>query len=203
MKISTLFFDLGKVLVDYDFNLAFYRIQRESNLSEDELQARIPRLDPLLNQYESGQIETGAFFGELSALTEFAGSRESLEEAWCDIFSPMDEHIQMARILAEYYPLAMISNTSEAHIRFLEYRHDFFSIFRHRIYSFEFGAMKPDPGIYEHALELMEGDKYEALFIDDREDNILTPSKMGWQTIHLRPDVNLRDALRSYELTGI
>jgi FMN phosphatase YigB (HAD superfamily) len=49
----------------------------------------------------------------------------------------------------------------------------------------------------------MGADKYESLFIDDREENIHAVATRGWQTIHLRPDVNLRDALRSYELRGV
>jgi FMN phosphatase YigB (HAD superfamily) len=203
VKISTIFFDLGKVLLDYDFDLAFYRMSQESPLPEEELQKRIPEVDPMITEYESGRMETDAFFNQLKDLFQYQGSEEKLQQIWCEIFTPIDEHIEMARILAQYYPLAMISNTSDAHIRFLEGRHDFFPIFRERIYSYVFGTMKPDPSIYHHALERMKGDKYEALFIDDREENIMTPSKMGWQTIHLRQDVNLRDALRSYELTGL
>ncbi|MEO0453341.1 MAG: HAD family phosphatase [Verrucomicrobiota bacterium] len=203
MKISTIFFDLGKVLVDYDFNLAFYKMSQNSTLSSEEIEAKTPQAEPLLNEYESGRIETPEFFQTLKDLFEFQGSSEELIDIWSDIFSPLEEHIQLARQLSEYYPLAMISNTSDAHIRFLEERYDLFDLFRERIYSYQFGTMKPDPSIYHHALEKMGADKYESLFIDDREENILTPSKMGWQTIHLRPDVDLRIALQSYDLTGI
>ncbi|NJK93247.1 MAG: HAD-IA family hydrolase [Blastochloris sp.] len=134
---------------------------------------------------------------------QFQGDTEELETIWCDVFSPMTEHIHYARILAEYYPLAIISNTSDAHIRFLEKAYDFFPIFRKRIYSHQVGIMKPAAAIYEHALAEMKGDKYESLFIDDREENVIGASKLGWQTIHLRPDVDLKLALQSYELTGL
>jgi HAD superfamily hydrolase (TIGR01509 family) len=63
---------------------------------------------------------------------------------------------------------------------------------------------KPDPAIYRFALKALGGiDPLEALFIDDLEPNILGASKLGWQTIHLRPDVNLREALASYDLRGL
>ena len=45
-------------------------------------------------------------------------------------------------------------------------------------------------------------DPLEALFIDDLEPNILGAVALGWQTIHLRPGVDLREALASYELKG-
>jgi len=134
---------------------------------------------------------------------QFQGNIEELENIWCDVFTPMQEHIQCARILAEFYPLAIISNTSDSHIRFLENAYDFFPVFRKRIYSHEVGLMKPAAAIYEHALAEMKADKYESLFIDDREENVVGASLLGWQTIHLRPDVDLRLALQSYELTGL
>jgi FMN phosphatase YigB (HAD superfamily) len=64
--------------------------------------------------------------------------------------------------------------------------------------------MKPEPEIYRAALKNLGGiDPLEALFIDDLEPNILGASKLGWQTIHLRPEVDLREALASYELEGL
>lgn len=109
----------------------------------------------------------------------------------------------MARSLSQFYPIAIISNTSEAHIEYLEASYDFFPVFPHRFYSYRLGVMKPDPAIYQHALDTTGADKYQSLFIDDREENILAASRQGWQTIHLRPDVSLRDALRSYDLRGV
>ncbi len=64
--------------------------------------------------------------------------------------------------------------------------------------------MKPDRAIYLAALTALGGiDPQETLFIDDLEPNILGAVQLGWQTIHLRPDVNLREALASYELLGL
>jgi glucose-1-phosphatase len=203
VKISSIFFDLGRVLVDFDFNLAAHRILGKTTLTEEALWETFGQLGPLMDGYESGRISTEDFFNTLRERLGFHGPAEELTSHWCDIFTPIEEHIRLARGLAEYYPLVMVSNTSEAHIQFLEPRHDFFHLFRHRVYSYQVGTMKPDPAIYQHALGLVGSDKFEALFIDDREENILTPAQMGWQTIHLRPDVSLLDALRSYELRGI
>ncbi len=203
MKISTIFFDLGKVLVDYDFGIAVRKIVERSELREEDLSQELYRTYALLDEYECGRLETTEFFRLLKEEYRFEGTPEELREIWCDVFTPLDEHIQMARILSQHYPTAIISNISEAHLTHLEARYDFFPVFRERFYSFQVGAMKPDPLIYQQALEGMGADRLESLFIDDREENILAVSQKGWQTIHLRPDVNLRDALRSYDLAGI
>jgi glucose-1-phosphatase len=203
MKISTIFFDLGKVLVDYDFNIALHRVAQQSPLDLSHLENRVYSDYPLIDDYEHGRISTPDFFTEMKNHFQFQGNIEELETIWCDVFSPLTDHIHYARSLAEYYPLALISNTSDSHIRFLEKNYDFFPLFRKRIYSHEVGIMKPAAAIYEHALKEMQADKYESLFIDDREENVLAASQLGWQTIHLRPDVDLKLALQSYELTGI
>ncbi|MDR1144656.1 MAG: HAD family phosphatase [Verrucomicrobiales bacterium] len=203
MKISTLFFDLGKVLVDYDFNIALGRVAARSPLDLTRLQDRAYADFPLIDDYESGRVTTPRFFAAMKEHFRFDGSAAELELIWCDVFTPLDRHIQYARALAEHYPLAIISNTSDAHIRFLEERHDFFGLFQKRIYSHQVGHMKPSAEIYQIALAEMGGVREESLLIDDLETNILGAAKLGWQTIHLRPEVDLRLALRGYGLDGI
>jgi len=203
MKIDTIFFDLGKVLIDFDFNIALHRVKQHSSLKETEIEQRIKDLGDAIDRYETGIVSTEDFFSELKERLGYLGTVPELKRIWQEIFTPIDDHIQMARILSLYYPLGMISNTSEAHIDYCMARFEFMTIFQQRFYSYEIGVMKPDPEIYLHALNAMGADKYTTLFIDDREENILTPSRMGWQTIHLRPDVDLRIALQSYDLKGV
>ena len=203
MKISHIFFDLGKVLVDFDFSIAAGKIMQQSPLSPDEVTQEFYRLNGLIDEYETGSIDSETFFTRMKAEYRFTGNTTELREIWCSVFSPLDEHIQMAKCLAQFYPLALISNTSEAHITYLESQYDFFPIFRKKFYSHEVRCMKPNPEIYDHALKEMGADKFESLFIDDREENVEAVAKRGWQTIHLRPDVNLRLALQSYDLRGV
>jgi FMN phosphatase YigB (HAD superfamily) len=203
MKITHIFFDLGKVLVDFDFDIAVREVLKKSPLTHEQLSQEFYRAYGLIDDYECGRISSEVFFQSLKDGYQYEGPAEELRGIWCGVFTPLDNHILMARSLAEFYPLAIISNTSEAHIDHLEATYDFFPVFRKRFYSYKLGVMKPDYAIYDTALREMEADKYESLFIDDREENIEAAATRGWQTIHLRPDVNLRDALRSYDLRGV
>lgn len=203
MKITTIIFDLGKVLVDFDYQIALHRLSLRSELTRDEIDELAYRDHSRVVQYERGELTTPDFFAAQKETFRFLGTPEELRQIWCDIFVPLEEHIRMARCLAQYYPVGLMSNISEAHIEFLEGRHDFFSVFREKIYSCRAGCVKPDRGIYEHALERLRADRFETLFIDDLEANVLAAASMGWQTIHLRPDVSLREALQSYDLRGV
>ncbi len=203
MKISAVCFDLGKVLLDFDWTQVLATIAEKSPLPPGEIGARLSHNGEVLG-YERGAITTAKFFGHLKKTLEYKGTAKELRRAFTEIFTPLTENIALAALLAPHYPLAIISNTNDAHITYAESAYSFFSLFPHRIYSHEVGAMKPDPKIYERAREAVGSpDRAEMLFIDDLEPNILGAVALGWQTIHLRPEVDLRESLASYELRGL
>ncbi len=67
----------------------------------------------------------------------------------------MPEHIALAALLAPHYPLAIISNTNDAHIAHAEANYSSSQLFSVRIYSHEAKAAKPDPAIYQAALKAL------------------------------------------------
>jgi FMN phosphatase YigB (HAD superfamily) len=203
MKISAVCFDLGKVLLHFDWQLMLDRVAKKSPLAPDKILALL-KDDPQIIAYETGATTSAKFFAHLKKRLKYKGTAEEMRAAFSDIFTPMPEHIALAALLAPHYPLALISNTNEAHILHAEATYSFFSLFKARIYSHQVNAMKPNREIYQAALTALGGiDPLEALFIDDLETNVLGAVKLGWQTIHLRPGVDLREALSSYELKGL
>jgi glucose-1-phosphatase len=203
MKISAVCFDLGKVLLHFDWKVMLEHIAEKSPLSPDEIW-RLLKEDPQAIAYETGAITSAKFFSHLKKRLKYNDTAKELRVVFSDIFTPLTEHIALAALLAPHYPLAIISNTNEAHIVHAEATYSFFTLFRARIYSHQVQAMKPDRAIYQTALAALGGiDPLETLFIDDLEANILGAVKLGWQTIHLRPEVDLREALASYELKGL
>lgn len=203
MKISAICFDLGKVLIDFDWTQMLSRVAQKSTLAPAEISERISSDNEVLG-YERGAITTAKFFTHLKKRLEYRGPAKELRTAFTEIFTPLTENIALAALLAPHYPLAIISNTNDAHITYAESAYSFFSLFHARIYSHQVGAMKPNREIYDHARAAVGNpDPVEILFIDDLEPNILGAVQLGWQTIHLRPDVNLRESLASYELSGL
>jgi FMN phosphatase YigB (HAD superfamily) len=203
VKISAVCFDLGKVLLDFDWTEMLACVARKSPLTPDEIRQRIFTDNEVLG-YERGAITTAKFFSHLKKRLEYKGPAKELRTAFNGIFTPLTENIALAALLAPHYPLAIISNTNDAHITHAESAYSFFTLFPARIYSHQVGAMKPQREIYDRAREAVgHPDPTEILFIDDLEANILGAVQLGWQTIHLRPDVNLRQALASYELRGL
>ena len=203
MKISAVCFDLGKVLLHFDWQLMLDRVAKKSPLPPKEI-TRLLKEDRQVLAYEIGGITSAKFFSHLKKRLKYKGTAGELRTAFSEIFTPLPDHIALAALLAPHYPLAIISNTNEAHIVHAEATYSFFSLFRARIYSHQVKAMKPDRAIYQATLAALGGiDPLETLFIDDIETNVLGAVQLGWQTIHLRPGVDLREALASYELKGL
>ena len=203
MKISAVCFDLGKVLLHFDWQVMLRSLAEKSSLSDEEM-GKILAADPLVMSYEVGGISSAKFFAHLKKTLHYRGTAKELRTCFAEIFPPMADHIALAAALAPHYPLAIISNTNEAHIVHAEASYSFFSLFPVRIYSHQVRTAKPQPEIYRAALAALGPiDPLETLFIDDLEPNILGAVQLGWQTIHLRPDVDLRVALASYELAGL
>jgi glucose-1-phosphatase len=202
MKISAVCFDLGNVLINVHWDRMLDAIGKKSPLSHEEIMAYLD--DKTTRQYEVGGISSAKYFPWLKKAIKYKGTAKELQVAWSEIFTPMTEHIALAAMLSRHYPLAIISNTNDAHILHAEKAYTFFPFFPARIYSHQVKLAKPDPAIYRAALAALGGiDPLEAIFIDDLEPNIIGASKLGWQTIHLRPEVSLREALTSYDLKGL
>jgi putative hydrolase of the HAD superfamily len=193
--ITHIFFDLGNILVGLHAGEKLKALARKSG---QDLTAFCEKIwsHERAHDYERGRHSCDEYFTLLAEELELAHAQPELREAFCDIFHPLPERVAVARSLAGHYRLGLISNTCAAHIRHLEAHFDFFPIFQPRIYSHEVGARKPHPEIYAKALRASGARAECSLFIDDLAENLETPSRLGWKTIHLPPKSDLSAALQ-------
>jgi epoxide hydrolase-like predicted phosphatase len=110
--------------------------------------------------------------------------------------TPMVERAQ--RIVASGYRTALVTNNAH------EFRDGWRklvpadALFQVIVDSSEVGMRKPDPRIFELALERLGGVPPErALFLDDAASNLVAAEKIGIRTVLVRAD--LRDALAALD----
>lgn len=197
LPITHIFFDLGNIFVGLRSGNKLRALAQRSGQSVEMFCEKIWSHERAHN-YERGQHSCEEYFSLLAEDLDFSDARTDLEEAFCDIFHPLPHRVALARSLSQRYPLALISNTCAAHIRHLETHYDFLPLFHPRIYSHEVGARKPHARIYEVALEKSGAPRERSIFIDDLEENLITPSQAGWHTLHLPPGTDLEAGLRSF-----
>ncbi len=182
-------FDLGKVLLDFDYAIAAPRIAARGRMSRSEVEDYLNH-SPLLVRYETGQITTRVFYEVVRQTTGFRGTMEELGEFFADIFTPIVPMLRLhARLRRQRVPLYILSNSNDLAIGHIRRQFPFFNEFDGYVLSYRVGAMKPDARIYE-ALERLSGRHGdEILYLDDRAENVAAGVARGWQAIlHESPE---------------
>jgi len=183
MTPSIVVFDLGKVLVDFDYSIAGRKISERSGKSPAEVQHLLDH-SPLLYRYETGLMTRQEFFAEIRQATDFHGTIEEFSGFFANIFWEIPPMIEIqAKLRRQGVPTYIFSNTNDLAILHIRQNFPFFANFDGYILSYEIGAMKPDAKIYE-ALERMAGKRgAEVLYLDDRQENVEGGAARGWQVI--------------------
>lgn len=192
MLPKVVIFDLGKVLVDFDYTIAARKIAAQC----PEGLAAVARLldhSPVFPRYETGLLTREQFCTEVRGIIGYTGPMEQFATDFADIFTEIPEMVaaHAALRLAGFrtYILSNTNDLAEAHIR---RRFRFFADFDGYILSYEVKAMKPDSRIYEVAEERSGCRGAEILYLDDRAENVEAGIARGWQGIvHSSPEQTL------------
>jgi FMN phosphatase YigB (HAD superfamily) len=194
-KPEVVVFDLGKVLVDFDYSIAGRRIAAQSNLSPVEVQKFLDH-SPLLYRYETGLMTRQEFFETVRDHTGFRGSPEEFGGYFADIFTEMPTMTALhAELRHRGIPTYIFSNTNDLAIEHIRRAFPFFAQFDGYILSYEIGAMKPTEKIYE-AMEKMSGKRdAQIVYLDDRPENVAAGAARGWQVILQTEPAQSRTAL--------
>lgn len=96
---------------------------------------------------------------------------------------PIEGTEEIIRALRPNYKLAIISNNSREWSKYIREKYDILDLFDEVIFSAEVGLKKPDPHIYELALEKLKSLPEKCLFIDDKKRNTDVAEKLGFKTI--------------------
>lgn len=188
------FFDLGRVLLDFDLIPFFAEIARQTESDLTAVRSAISDAR-LFDRYERGEFDDDSFFVGLQKITGYAGDEQQLRRLWTDIFTPIEKNIALMHALRERYPIGLISNTSPLHISHIEQRFDLLAHIPVRVLSYRVGLMKPDRRIFEHALKQLGVHAEGSVFIDDLEVNLSGAKELGMHVIHYLPEVDLEHEL--------
>lgn len=195
-------FDLGRVLLDFDYRIATDRLAQRCALSSEELR-RLLDQSPLLHRYEAGRLSDEQFFAEFQSAAAFRGDLAAFAPIFGDIFTPIEPMIRVhADLRARGVPTFVFSNTNNLAVRHIRQCYPFFTGFSGYVFSYQHNAMKPDARLYE-VVERAAGDAGGALFyLDDRPENVEAARARGWQAIlHVAPETSRR-ALQAAGLIG-
>jgi putative hydrolase of the HAD superfamily len=194
--IKNIIFDLGNVLIPLQGEKAskiFWELMTDEARQLDI--SSFQSLDLFL-EYETGKISTDKFLDSINPFFKHGVTNGDIMNAWDTILGDFPpEHVTLLKRLGEKYRLFALSNTNEMHVAKIETQipevNHIGDLFEKLYYSHMEGLRKPQSELYQRVLNENNLIPSETLFADDLFLNIETAKKLGIQTLHVTPDIEL------------
>lgn len=179
--LSAVLFDIGNVILPFDFAPAHQKLRAHCRVSDP---AAWKKFEALKLSYEAGAVDRAGFIGGARHHLGFAGTEADFCAIWADIFTPnpaMDAYITAQAEAG--LPLYLLSNTNDIHVEFFTAHFPIFGRFHGAVYSHEEKLFKPDPAIFQVAIQRFGLDPATTLYLDDLAPNIESARALGFQTL--------------------
>lgn len=193
--------DLGNVILNFDSSIFYKKISESSPYTPEQIANIVDENFKLLRAFGTGRISPKEFFKEVSDKLQLSTDFESYFSVYNNVFALKPDVIKTLAKLKAKYRLILLSNTDVKHVGFIKKKFPEIFFFDDYVLSYEVGWMKPDPQIYQIALEKAKAEAGECVFIDDLEENIEVAAKIGIHTILFTPQTNLDAELRQLNLS--
>lgn len=196
----TFLFDIGRVLLDFDFESSLATLLPPGSGGTRE------RMDLLLekrHEFESGAIPEEEYTAWALETLGSTATPDEFRQAWRNIFTPNEAMWQTVRELsAAGHRLILFSNTNGIHCPWIFTEFPQFSLFPEAVLSYQVGAIKPEPPIYQFAIRHHGLVPEETLYIDDLPENIATGRTFGFHchTYDLRDHAAFRRWLATFKI---
>ncbi len=195
--IRTVIFDLGRVLVPFDFGIAYQLMSEHCGLAPAEIRKRFAA-SGLAHGFESGEFDEFEFQRRVEELLETKVEREHFRQIWFSVFHPhtlIPE--EMVAGIRKNFRTVLLSNTNPIHFTMLYERYPILQHFDAYILSHEVGAMKPLPRIYEAAIAAAGCRPEECFFTDDVAEYVEGAKAAGIDAVQFQSCEQIQQELKA------
>lgn len=195
MQLRAVIFDFGGVIVRTDDRTPRERLAARLGIAYDQLSSLVFDSESAL-QATLGKITTQEHWEALRnelGLSQDDHANLPLDFWGGDVLD--QELVDYIRALRPDYKTSLISNAWDDLRQVLEYTWKISDVFDEIIISAEVGVAKPDPRIYQIALERLAVAPQQAVFVDDFPANIAGARAVGMHAIHFKNSLQARKEL--------
>jgi FMN phosphatase YigB (HAD superfamily) len=202
MKITSLIFDLGGVLINLDPERTRQSFIKLGTPHFDQL-FTMYKATPLFDGLETGHVDPDTFINTLQKETAKGTTEQDIIDAWNAMLLDFRlESLDFVKQLKALYPTFLFSNTNIIHHKSFQQTikettpySSVDELFHKAYYSHEIGLRKPVVDAYRYIITEKNLDAGQTLFIDDNKDNIRGAKEAGLQTLHLLPGERVENVL--------
>ena len=177
-----IYLDLGRVVVDFDHALAWQKVAAITGLAEADIE-QFFTADDRPRRIETGLLAWDTLHAEFVRAMAVEVDVDALARAAGDIFTLRVEMLPViAAIERAGVPLGILSNTCDIHWQhLLRCRYGIMpGGISPLVLSYEVGAMKPHPSIYEAAVAKAGVPADRIFFCDDIPAHVEAARAAGW-----------------------
>jgi glucose-1-phosphatase len=194
---KAIIFDLGKVLVHFDFKRGYRALEGLCPYPAADIPRRISTTD-LVTRFETGLVEPNEFFRQFSELLELRVEYPRFCEIWSSIFDEVLIPEAMLAGLGRRYKLVLLSNTNAIHFDSIRKVHA--ALLRHfhdLVLSYEVKALKPDPRIFQIAVERAGCSPEACFYTDDIAAYTAAAREQGIDAVTFESTVQIQREMRA------
>jgi putative hydrolase of the HAD superfamily len=195
--VKALLFDIGGVVVDFDFDRVFARWADDSRLSLEEIQSRF-FFDQSFEAFERGEIEAADYFNSLRIMLGIDISDRQFEDGWNTVYiGEIDGMAELLAFAGQKLPIYALTNSNAVHkkvwsTRFGSILSRFHAVFN----SSDIGKRKPEPDVFYFIADATGVDLHQMVFYDDLVENIAGAQAVGMKTVHV---TSISDVEKSFK----
>ena len=188
MSIKAVFFDLGGVILRTEYQAPRQHLAESFGMDYEEIER-------IVFGFGTNVSAAQATVGQITEDEHWANVMRMLKHPYHDYERVRDEFfagdvidleiVKFLRSIKPKYMTGLISNAWSG-LRNYIVRERFDDAFHKMIISAEVGVAKPNPKIYQIALEQLQVKAEEAVFVDDVITNIKACERLGMKGIHFK-----------------
>jgi len=196
-KYSVIVFDLGNVLIPFDYTRVIKHFNELSAGLGDKFTKLYQENYNLHREFEKGNIPLDKFLSTMTEWLEHKVTGEEFCRVFSDIFTRNQDVIDLLPKLKKNYMICLLSNTNEIHEKYGYNNDEFLKTFDKLFLSHKVGAVKPEEKIYRTVENFTGKPPSEHLFIDDVAEYVQGAKNCGWDAIQFTGYENLIAGLKT------
>ena len=166
---KAILFDLGKVLINFDFRRGYRALERLCPYAAEEIPRRLAGTG-LVERFETGLVQPRDFVDQMRRILDLKVDYDQFRAIWSSIFTDILIPESMLEGLRRRYRLVLVSNTNALHFEMIRESETYGHLLRHfdhLVLSYEVHAMKPRPEIFQAAVKCAGCRPQECFYTDD------------------------------------